>query len=114
MTDKKEKIMKKQASREQKFFNRSRRIFQWIVTHIGYQAFLKLIYRLEVQGKENIPKDNAYIVAPNHLSLLDPPMVASVLNKLCIYVLPDLCCGSDNKLCTYFYSCCLFKKFIFQ
>ena len=73
--------MKKQASREQKFFNRSRRIFQWIVTHIGYQAFLKLIYRLEVQGKENIPKDNAYIVAPNHLSLLDPPMVASVLNK---------------------------------
>ena len=81
MTDKKEKIMKKQALREQKFFNRSRRIFQWIVTHIGYQAFLKLIYRLEVQGKENIPKDNAYIVAPNHLSLLDPPMVASVLNK---------------------------------
>ena len=82
MTDKKEKIMKKQASREQKFFNRSRRIFQWIVTHIGYQAFLKLIYRLEVQGKENIPKDNAYIVAPNHLSLLDPPMVASVFLNL--------------------------------
>ena len=42
MTDKKEKIMKKQALREQKFFNRRRRIFQWIVTHIGYQAFLKL------------------------------------------------------------------------
>ena len=81
MTDRKEQIMKKQASREQKFFNKWRRIFQWIVTHMGYQAYLKLIYRLEVQGKENIPKDNAYIVAPNHLSLLDPPMVAAIMNK---------------------------------
>lgn len=81
MSTKKEQTIKKQASREQKFFNKWRRIFQWVVTHIGYQAYLKLIYRLEVYGKENIPKGNEYIVAPNHLSLLDPPMVASVLNK---------------------------------
>ena len=42
---------------------------------------LIVVYRIEVNGKENIPKGNEYIVAPNHLSLLDPPMVASVLNK---------------------------------
>ena len=34
-----------------------------------------------MHGKENIPKNNAYIVAPNHLSLLDPPMIAAILNK---------------------------------
>ena len=34
---------------------------------------------MEVHGIENVPKDNAYIVAPNHLSTLDPPMIASIL-----------------------------------
>jgi 1-acyl-sn-glycerol-3-phosphate acyltransferase len=42
---------------------------------------LKLVYRIEVQGKENIPKDNAYIVAPNHLSTLDPPMIAALWSR---------------------------------
>ena len=74
-------IGKKQASREQKFFNIWRRIFQFIITHIFYMIRLKLIYRMEVHGLENVPKDNAYIVAPNHLSTLDPPMVASFLPR---------------------------------
>ena len=78
---KKEKTCKKQAAREQKFFNKWRRIFQFIITHIGYMIRLKLVYRIEVHGKENIPRDNAYIVAPNHLSTLDPPMVAAVWNR---------------------------------
>ena len=77
----KEKVLKKQASREQKFFNRWRRIFQFIITHIFYKIRLKLVYRMEVHGLENVPKDNAYIVAPNHLSTLDPPMVASFLPR---------------------------------
>ena len=86
MTKKSDKTGKKQASRNEKFFNTWRRLFQFIVTHIGYQIYLKLIYRLEVHGKENIPKTNAYVVAPNHLSLLDPPMVASVLDKPLAYM----------------------------
>lgn len=71
----------KAASREQKFFNRCRRVFQFIITHICYMIRLKLIYRLTVEGKENIPKTNEYIIAPNHLSTLDPPMVASVFPR---------------------------------
>jgi 1-acyl-sn-glycerol-3-phosphate acyltransferase len=77
----KEKVLKKQASREQKFFNRWRRLFQFIITHIFYMIRLKLVYRMEVQGFENVPKDNAYIVAPNHLSTLDPPMIAAILPR---------------------------------
>ena len=79
MSEKKEKLIKKQASREQKFFNKWRRLFQYIITHICYMIRLKLVYRLEVHGLENVPKDNAYIVAPNHLSTLDPPMIAGVV-----------------------------------
>jgi 1-acyl-sn-glycerol-3-phosphate acyltransferase len=42
---------------------------------------LKVVFRIEVQGKENIPKDNNYIICPNHLSTLDPPMIAAVFPR---------------------------------
>lgn len=75
------KNKKTASSREQKFFNGWRRIFQFIITHWFYMLRLKLVYRLEVYGKENIPKSNEYIVAPNHLSTLDPPMVAAIFPR---------------------------------
>lgn len=81
MAKENKKIAKKCDSREQKFFNRWRRLFQFIITHICYMIRLKLVYRLEVQGIENVPKDNAYIVAPNHLSTLDPPMIAGIMPR---------------------------------
>lgn len=81
MKKEKSKGCQKQAAREQKFFNKWRGLFQFIITHIGYMVRLKLVYRIEVQGKENIPKDNAYIVAPNHLSTLDPPMIAALWSR---------------------------------
>ena len=34
--------------------------------------------KVNVHGVENIPKDNEYIVCPNHLSTLDPPMICGV------------------------------------
>ena len=81
MTKENKNVGKKQASREQKFFNKWRHLFQFIITHIGYMIRLKLVYRLEVHGLENVPKDNAYIVAPNHLSTLDPPMIAGIMPR---------------------------------
>ncbi len=81
MSEKKEKIVKRQTSREQRFFNKWRWLFQFIITHICYMIRLKLVYRLEVHGLENVPKDNAYIVAPNHLSTLDPPMIAGIMPR---------------------------------
>lgn len=75
------KKKKSATSREQRFFNKWRRMFQFIITHWCYMLRLKIVYRLEVEGKENIPKDNAYIVAPNHLSTLDPPTIASILPR---------------------------------
>ncbi len=41
----------------------------------------KLIYRLEVHGKENVPKGNDYIVCANHLSSLDPPLLCGILPR---------------------------------
>lgn len=81
-----EKKKQNQSSREQKFFNKWRKLFQFIITHIFYMIRLKLIYRLEVVGRENIPKDNHFIVAGNHLSTLDPPLLAAVLNRPIAYM----------------------------
>ena len=75
------KEKKKNSSREQKFFNIWRQIFQYLVTHIFYMIRFKLVYRLEVIGKENIPNNNEYIAAANHLSTLDPPLLVGILDR---------------------------------
>lgn len=42
-------------------------------------VYYKLLYRIKIEGLENIPKDNGYIVCANHKSLNDPPLIASLL-----------------------------------
>jgi len=74
------------SSRNQKFFNKWRGLFQFIITHICYMIRYKLVYRLEVIGKENIPVNADYIVASNHLSTLDPPLMCAVLNRPIAYM----------------------------
>ena len=73
---------KKQYSvRKASQFNNWRRLFQFLVCKIGYMIRLKLVYRIEINGLENIPKDNNYIVCPNHLSTLDPPLMVAVIPR---------------------------------
>ena len=74
------------SARTQKFFNRWRGLFQFIITHICYMIRFKLIYKLEVQGRNNIPKDSNFIVASNHLSTLDPPLICAVMNRPIAYM----------------------------
>ncbi len=38
-------------------------------------AVLKVVYRLKVVGRENIPREGALLVVANHESHLDPPVV---------------------------------------
>ena len=72
--------------REPEFYNKWRSLFQFLITHVFYMIRFKLVYRLEVYGKENIPDDNNFIVAANHLSTLDPPLVCGVMNKPVAYM----------------------------
>ena len=43
------------------------------------RGFFKLIYRVEVEGIDKIPVNKGFIVAPNHLSNLDPPILGVFL-----------------------------------
>ena len=67
--------------RRPEFFNIWRRSLQFFVTHMFYRSIFLIMYRLEIHGRENLPKHNEYIAASNHLSALDPPLVCGVLNK---------------------------------
>lgn len=62
-------------------FNNWRTFLQIFVCRYFYGIRLKFVYRIEVHGLENVPKDNKYIVCANHLSTLDPPMLAAVMPR---------------------------------
>jgi 1-acyl-sn-glycerol-3-phosphate acyltransferase len=75
------KSKKEYSKRKASQFNWFRTMWQYIVCKFIYMISLKLIYRIEIHGKENIPKDNRYLVCPNHLSTLDPPMMVAVMPR---------------------------------
>ena len=76
----------KYSLRGPEFYNCWRRIFLFLVTRVFYMIRFKLVYRLEVHGKENIPKGSDFIIAANHLSTLDPPLVCAAINKGIAYM----------------------------
>ena len=38
----------------------------------GFMAYFNLFYKIDIIGKENIPKEGGYILCSNHMSNLDP------------------------------------------
>lgn len=51
-----------------------KKIIRGIVIGAMY-SYCKIVYRMKVVGKENIPKDGQIIIAGNHRSFLDPPLI---------------------------------------
>jgi 1-acyl-sn-glycerol-3-phosphate acyltransferase len=63
-----------------KILNGTNRLANIIVYRWGYFSFLliyKLFFRMKVYGSENIPSKGACIIASNHQSFLDPPIVGT-------------------------------------
>lgn len=51
----------------------------------GYPLFYiptHLIWRLRVVGRENVPQRGGVLIAANHVSLLDPPLIGSCLTRM--------------------------------
>lgn len=50
-----------------------------------YSLFIRFLFRvmfrLSVRGMENIPRRGGAIVAPNHSSFLDPPLIGSIVRR---------------------------------
>jgi 1-acyl-sn-glycerol-3-phosphate acyltransferase len=52
----------------------------WL-SHFGVWLFLKLKYRLKVAGRKNIPRTGGAVIAANHCSYLDPPVMCAVSSR---------------------------------
>ena len=58
---------------------------------VFFRVIFKILFRIEIIGRENIPKTGPLIVASNHASLLDPPLVgASSTRKVCFMAKEEL------------------------
>ncbi|HEX8926740.1 MAG TPA: 1-acyl-sn-glycerol-3-phosphate acyltransferase, partial [Terriglobales bacterium] len=53
-------------------------VFWWCVGIVVYTVS-KLFFRLEVKGKEKLPRDRAFILSPNHASYIDPPILVACM-----------------------------------
>lgn len=75
------KAKKEYTKRSASEYNFWRSLFMFLVCKVFYMIRFKLVYRVEVEGLENVPKDNEYIICPNHLSTLDPPLICAVMPR---------------------------------
>ena len=52
----------------------------------AFRLFFRFYGRWQVIGCENVPQTGPVIIAPNHLSYLDPPLVGSALRRECRFM----------------------------
>ncbi|HYZ15889.1 MAG TPA: lysophospholipid acyltransferase family protein [Candidatus Acidoferrum sp.] len=55
-------------------------------SHVVVNATLRLVFGFRVIGAENVPRDGGLIVAANHISNLDPPVLGSALPRPVSYM----------------------------
>jgi 1-acyl-sn-glycerol-3-phosphate acyltransferase len=60
--------------------------FLYFIGWVFYRAIFKIFWRLKVSGLENIPSKGGVIIASNHLSLADPPLIGASLPKPIFYM----------------------------
>ena len=49
-------------------------------------CILKIFFKIEVKGKEVVPRQRPFILASNHISYLDPPVVGSFCPRKLAYL----------------------------
>ena len=52
-----------------------------VIVKSAIYGYCKIVYRAEIIGKENIPKDGPVLVCGNHRSYLDPPLIESTATR---------------------------------
>lgn len=53
------------------------------------KAFMRLIFRIEVKGAENVPQSGAVILCANHISNWDPLLLQAFINRHIYYMAKD-------------------------
>lgn len=67
-------------------FHLLRALFQGFAVFIMSYPYLKYIYNIKREGRNNIPKSGRYIFAGNHVSMFDPLLVSFAVGKPIVYM----------------------------
>ncbi len=76
-----EEKKKNYTKREVTDFTEGKYKFQLFGRWLVPRTILPLFYKIEYIGRENIPQDRNFIVAPNHISYLDPFVTGEAVKK---------------------------------
>ncbi len=60
--------------------------FLWTAAKFLVFFVFKLFFRLEIQGSKNIPASGGFIIASNHASYLDPPLIGYACPRPIAYI----------------------------
>ena len=74
------------AVKKKEDYNIWRSLFYWWADYCVSWPYLKLFYNMKVYGKENMEKGKRYILAANHISWLEPFVVAVSVHKRVAYM----------------------------
>lgn len=69
------------AKRDAKDYGFWQTAWHMYIISCWFWTFYKIMYKMKVCGRKNIPKDRSILVAANHMSLLDPPLISAALLK---------------------------------
>lgn len=53
----------------------------YLIVRAVLRVVLRIVFRMEVEGEENVPKEGPCILAGNHLSMLDPVVIACAVDR---------------------------------
>lgn len=56
------------------------KLIYWLSYILG-NIYLRLIHRIKIKGKNNIPQKGPIIVVSNHVNYLDPPIIGCVIDR---------------------------------
>lgn len=102
---------KNYAKRDVSDFTEGKYKFQLFGRWLSAKTIIPIFYKIEYIGRENIPTDRNFIVAPNHISYLDPFITGEAVkqpiafmgkkelfnNKILAFLLDGLACFAVNR-----------------
>lgn len=73
--------MRNYSKREAKEYNWLRALLHYVSIYCILVPYFKILFKAKIEGSENIPKGESFVVAANHLSDLDPVIVSMAVKR---------------------------------
>ncbi len=74
---------------------------RWWIPYRLLKPLVLILFHLKVKGSENLPGKGGYIIACNHISYLDPPLLGLAVGKELYYLAKEGLFEEVNKLFTW-------------